>query len=162
MKNLRKTLVVLLSIVATNVAMANFSMYMSSVDNSELVAAYLAMKDALVKTNAKDASSSASILAELLSGKKDELSIKLKSDAEAISKSTDIKIQRKHFSTLSQSMYDFVKASGNKQQGRYKQYCPMAFNNTGAFWLASEKEINNPYFGSMMLRCGVVQESINN
>lgn len=160
MKNLRKTLVVLLSVAITNVAMANISMHMSSVDNSEVVAAYLAVKDALVKTNAKDASSSASTLAELLSGKKDELSIKLKADADAISKSTDIKIQRKHFNTLSQTMYSMVKDRSNTPQGLYKQYCPMAFNNTGAYWLASEKDINNPYFGSKMLKCGMVKEEL--
>ncbi|MFY0593941.1 MAG: DUF3347 domain-containing protein [Roseivirga sp.] len=37
----------------------------------------------------------------------------------------------------------------------------MAFNNKGAFWLATEKEINNLYFGNLMLHCGSVQETIS-
>jgi hypothetical protein len=36
----------------------------------------------------------------------------------------------------------------------------MANENTGAFWLSNEKEIKNPYFGSMMLKCGSVKETI--
>jgi len=40
----------------------------------------------------------------------------------------------------------------------YRQYCPMAFQNKGAYWLSSEKKIMNPYFGDKMLHCGVVKE----
>lgn len=41
----------------------------------------------------------------------------------------------------------------------YMQYCPMAFNNKGAYWFASDKEIMNPYFGDEMLHCGGVKET---
>lgn len=41
----------------------------------------------------------------------------------------------------------------------YMQYCPMAFNNKGAYWFASDKEIMNPYFGDQMLHCGGVKET---
>lgn len=37
-------------------------------------------------------------------------------------------------------------------------YCPMAFNNKGAFWIQKGKTINNPYFGASMLRCGEIKE----
>lgn len=121
---------------------------------------YLDIKDALVKTNSKDASLAASGMATLLEGKTDELSKKLLADAKGISGSSDVKVQRKHFDTLSQNVYDYIKASGEKNSPVYKQFCPMALNNTGAFWLASEKEINNPYFGSMMLHCGSVKEEL--
>lgn len=40
----------------------------------------------------------------------------------------------------------------------YMQYCPMAFNNKGAYWFSSDKEIMNPYFGDEMLNCGGVKE----
>jgi len=36
----------------------------------------------------------------------------------------------------------------------YKKFCPMAFDNKGAFWIQLEEEIKNPYFGSEMLACG--------
>ncbi|MEN8140712.1 MAG: efflux RND transporter periplasmic adaptor subunit [Thermodesulfobacteriota bacterium] len=45
-------------------------------------------------------------------------------------------------------------------QPLYKQYCPMAFDNKGATWLADSEQINNPYFGKMMLRCGEVREQL--
>ncbi|MBF9054980.1 DUF3347 domain-containing protein, partial [Rhodobacterales bacterium LSUCC1028] len=43
----------------------------------------------------------------------------------------------------------------------YKKYCPMAFNNEGAYWYAAVKEITNPYFGEKMLKCGSVKKTIN-
>lgn len=40
----------------------------------------------------------------------------------------------------------------------YLAYCPMAFNDKGAFWVQKGKEISNPYFGASMLRCGEIKE----
>ena len=42
----------------------------------------------------------------------------------------------------------------------FVQFCPMADNNTGAFWISREDQILNPYFGDMMLNCGSVEEII--
>ena len=39
-------------------------------------------------------------------------------------------------------------------------HCPMAFDNRGADWLQPEAQVNNPYYGSRMLRCGAVTETI--
>ena len=36
----------------------------------------------------------------------------------------------------------------------------MAFNDAGATWLSAEDQVLNPYFGDVMLRCGIVQETI--
>ena len=33
-------------------------------------------------------------------------------------------------------------------------FCPMAFNNKGAYWVQKTGEIVNPYHGMMMLHCG--------
>ena len=125
-----------------------------------VLSTYLDIKDALVKTDSKNANHAAKELTGILDGKSDELSKKLMSDAKAISTSNDVKMQRKHFDTLSQNVYEFVKKTGEKDGSVYKQYCQMVFNNTGAFWLAAEKEINNPYFGNMMLHCGSVKEEL--
>jgi hypothetical protein len=40
----------------------------------------------------------------------------------------------------------------------YKQYCPMAFDDTGAWWISDDEEVVNPYFGEEMLHCGMVQK----
>lgn len=128
--------------------------------SNTVLSTYLDIKDALVITNGKNASLAAGKMASLLKGKSDGLSKKLFADAKGISESGDVKVQRKHFDTLSQNVYDYAKASGEKDGPIYKQFCPMAFNNTGAFWFSSEKEIYNPYFGSMMLHCGSVKEEL--
>jgi Cu(I)/Ag(I) efflux system membrane fusion protein len=38
--------------------------------------------------------------------------------------------------------------------------CPMAFDNTGARWLQTDKTVRNPYFGSSMFKCGEVVKQI--
>ena len=43
----------------------------------------------------------------------------------------------------------------------YYQFCPMAFNEKGAFWLSTTKEISNPYFGDQMLTCGEIKETLS-
>jgi Cu(I)/Ag(I) efflux system membrane fusion protein len=35
----------------------------------------------------------------------------------------------------------------------------MAFDNQGADWLQWGEQINNPYFGASMLRCGEIRAS---
>ena len=125
-----------------------------------VLSAYLDVKDALVQTNSKAAGLAAEGMLAVLKDKTDAHSIKLIADAKVISESDDVSVQRKHFDTLSQNMYDYVQTLDKDKSPIYKQYCPMAFGNTGAFWLASEKEINNPYFGDKMLHCGYVKEEL--
>jgi len=42
----------------------------------------------------------------------------------------------------------------------YLQFCPMANGGKGASWLSKDEEIRNPYFGSRMLKCGRIKETI--
>ncbi len=84
----------------------------------------------------------------------------LKEIAQTIANADGIENQRKALPELTatvERLLDNAIASGTI----YKQYCPMAFNNTGAYWLSSEKEIRNPYFGDAMLSCGSVKETLN-
>jgi hypothetical protein len=67
--------------------------------------------------------------------------------------------QRIEFEHLSSAMYGLLKAVDMKNAGVYHTYCPMAFNDKGAFWLSEESEVKNPYFGAMMLECGEVTDS---
>lgn len=114
---------------------------------------YLAVKDALVQTDASKTQQAAKAFMEVNSNKA------LTSALQAIAATDDVAVQRQAFEDLSMQMYSLVKAEG-ADITLYKQYCPMAFNNKGAFWLAAEKEVNNPYFGDMMLHCGSVQEEL--
>lgn len=117
---------------------------------------YLSIKDALVAT---DAAATQKAAKDFLSNTDNPA---LKAPLEEIANTTDVKAQRKAFDALSETMYAFVKSKSiSIAQPVYKQYCPMAFNNEGAFWLSAQKEVRNPYFGDMMLKCGSVQETLN-
>lgn len=72
----------------------------------------------------------------------------------------DIEDQRKAFKNLSDSLYKSIKAYGLGGTTAYYEYCPMAFNNTGAYWLSDNSTIRNPYFGDKMLSCGAVEETL--
>jgi hypothetical protein len=77
-----------------------------------------------------------------------------------IQASRDIEVQRKAFSTLSDNLYKSAKAFGLGGKEAYYEFCPMAFNNEGAYWLSDQSQIRNPYFGDKMLTCGSVQEKL--
>jgi Cu(I)/Ag(I) efflux system membrane fusion protein len=85
---------------------------------------------------------------------------KLKNNAERVLKSKDLQEQRSHFSALSTNLYKVVKAFRGNEKKLYYQYCPMAFDNAGAYWLSLNEQIENPYFGDKMKKCGVVRETI--
>jgi hypothetical protein len=61
---------------------------------------------------------------------------------------------------LSKDMIDFVSIVGYNQT-LYKQFCPMYDNGNGGYWLSLSKDIENPLFGSKMLKCGSVKETIS-
>lgn len=73
----------------------------------------------------------------------------------------DIEAQRTAFSGLSDNLYKSIKAYGLGGMTAYYEFCPMAFNDQGAYWLSDSKEIRNPYFGDKMLTCGRVTEELN-
>ncbi|HEY1025575.1 MAG TPA: hypothetical protein VGE26_10450, partial [Sphingobacteriaceae bacterium] len=61
---------------------------------------------------------------------------------------------------LTSEVEKLIKASKIKSGTVYKQYCPMAYDGNGAYWLANESDIRNPYYGDEMLECGEVKEEI--
>jgi len=78
---------------------------------------------------------------------------------EKITFSDDIDKQRTNFELLSTAIINSSKAFGIETNA-FVLYCPMAFENEGAFWLSKESSITNPYFGDEMLTCGTVKDSI--
>jgi membrane fusion protein, copper/silver efflux system len=78
-----------------------------------------------------------------------------------IQSTKDVEVQRSNFETLSDNLISAVAYFGVEENTIYKQYCPMAFKDKGAFWLSGEKKIRNPYFGEAMLTCGEVKETYN-
>lgn len=83
----------------------------------------------------------------------------MEAHAETLSGKEGIKAQREQFGFFSQALINALTAFG--VDGTYfVQYCPMAFDNTGANWLSSEEQIRNPYFGDVMLKCGSVTKEL--
>ncbi|WP_339652601.1 efflux RND transporter periplasmic adaptor subunit [uncultured Maribacter sp.] len=81
------------------------------------------------------------------------ISKEITESATSISKISDIEKQRGHFKHLSAHLSKGVKLFGVNQKV-YEQFCPMADNNKGAYWLSLKEKIQNPYYGSKMLGCG--------
>lgn len=84
----------------------------------------------------------------------------IQSSLKEIQGSTDIEAQRKAFSSLSDNLYKSVKAFGLGGKEAFYEYCPMAFNNEGGYWLSEQEQIRNPYFGDKMMTCGQVKEKL--
>lgn len=74
--------------------------------------------------------------------------------------STDIEAQREALSSLTENLYKSIKAFGLGGATAYYEFCPMAFNDQGGYWLSDAAEIRNPYFGDKMLKCGNVAETL--
>ncbi|WP_347173815.1 efflux RND transporter periplasmic adaptor subunit [Polaribacter uvawellassae] len=83
----------------------------------------------------------------------------IKTAVTAISKTFNIKEHRNHFIQLSTNLIGAVETFGI-QEKVYRQFCPMADANNGAYWLSKEEKILNPYFGDAMLSCGSVAQII--
>jgi Cu(I)/Ag(I) efflux system membrane fusion protein len=64
------------------------------------------------------------------------------------------------FENVSDAIYGLLRVADIKNAGVYRQYCPMAFNDKGAYWLSNNAEIRNPYFGKVMMECGEVTDSL--
>lgn len=68
---------------------------------------------------------------------------------------------RAAFDTVSAAMIECDYRFGHTDSLRhYVTFCPMAFNNRGASWLAKTEAVFNPYFGQAMLKCGKVTDRI--
>lgn len=137
--------------------------------------AYYQLKDAL----AADDATATTLSAKNLTSATDSFQHIISSDStynvtitpllDSIKKSSDMitaiddktcEKQRIPFSTVSTAIYTLAQQSGLANAHIYRQYCPMAFNNKGAYWLSNNKEIKNPYFGAKMLECGEITDTI--
>ncbi len=79
-----------------------------------------------------------------------------------ISRTTDLKIQRPLFETLSNDLIAQVRANGLDRVGNaYVIHCPMVGSNKGADWLSSVPQVLNPYYGDSMLDCGSLTETLS-
>ncbi len=88
-----------------------------------------------------------------------DLRAKLLATADVIEGADNIEEQRNNFMMLSDLIIEMTELYGLQIDKVYKQYCPMAFDNEGAYWLSKQEETLNPYFGDAMLTCGEVRQT---
>jgi len=118
---------------------------------------YIELKMAFVNNSSKLASYHASLFMEKLNDAKADKNL-IKTTQKIIG-SSDIEEQRMDFTTITSEVEKMIQ--GQIKSGTvYKQYCPMAFNNKGGYWLSNSKDIYNPFFGDKMLKCGRVDSEI--
>jgi len=140
-------------------------------DVNKIYKSYLEMKNALVESDDATALTASKNLSSLikktnskaLKGEQKSFMDKhlgLMKKSLATMNKADIKLLRENFEPLGTSSFALLKAFSANTEEAYLQYCPMALNNKGAFWLSDKKNILNPYYGSMMLKCGSVKETI--
>jgi Cu(I)/Ag(I) efflux system membrane fusion protein len=138
---------------------------------NELLYSYYKLKDALVNDQADLAKSEAKKLLKSLDNVEMKLlkgdahmywmtqlkKIKLKSTK--LVNTDKIQEQRSLFNEISNALIKSVKSFGTNSLV-YEQYCPMANDNKGAYWLSESNKVLNPYFGNVMLKCGEVKSKL--
>lgn len=118
---------------------------------------YMHIKSALVNSNASEAADGAEMLTEALQNA--EANEEVLNAAQQIAAAEELNVQRTAFLDLSAGVEEMI--TGNLESGEiYKQYCPMAFEGQGGYWLSASEEVRNPYYGDKMLKCGSVRETI--
>jgi hypothetical protein len=136
-----------------------------------LLGEYYALKDALVASDAAKTTEqavklqmSADSMQRFISDSTHILYVQVKEikakAGEIVLSKADVEKQRIPFEKLSDAVFTLIKEANLKNAGVYRQYCPMAFNDKGAYWLSPEEKIRNPYFGKKMLTCGEVTDSL--
>lgn len=120
---------------------------------------YINLKNSLVESNQEIAKTESANLVKAV--QKIEGAEELLIEAKKVAEASSLKSQRTAFTALSDEITLLIKKSELVSGKLFLEYCPMANSNTGGYWLSNEEEIRNPYFGSMMLKCGSVKEVIN-
>ena len=156
-----KKIFLFVAICATGFVQQSFAQNISTPKPFELLNSYYNMKDALVSGDANSAATNAEQFVKTINSISSEIiheSYKgaLLKDASKISDTKDLKKQRAAFSTFSTNMYALAKEVKLNSEPIYYLYCPMKKST----WLSSNKTIKNPYYGSAMLTCGKVTETI--
>ena len=159
-------IVVLLSTITVHSCFAQDNTKTTSL--TQLLNSYYDVKNALVSSDAKTAATKAGDLVKALNAVNMKalseadmnafmpLQEKLAFDAKHISENNGIAEQREHFSSLSNNIYKLAKAVKLSAEPVYQEYCPMK----KMYWLSSEAEIKNPYYGKAMPTCGKVTDAL--
>lgn len=149
------------ALIATGLVQQSFAQDSLKVQTSPLILSYYNIEDALIKGNSSTAGINADeFLKAINETEKAIIPQEYKSSmiyaATTIFRSNDIKVQREKFAGLSANLLAVVKKTKLCTSPIYQMYCPMK----KAIWLSDNKVIKNPYYGSSMLTCGSIKETL--
>ena len=153
---------------STQIVVSNSNTEIKTSYSNDILGQYLRIKDALITSDMSKTNIAAEGLKNVLDNeiqKEGTINLRiggLKKITLNIIDAKDIQMKRKSFFELSQLIYEALQNESilsNKDTSIYIQYCPMAFNNSGGIWLSLEHDISNPFFGDMMLNCGVGRDT---
>lgn len=120
---------------------------------------YIQLQNALINTDGQKGQEESLEMLQLITASAIEDTEEIEGILTTMSQTDDVELQRSGFETVSSWIVETIE--GNIESGTvYRQYCPMAFNDRGAYWVSTDKKILNPYFGDKMLRCGRVETEI--
>ncbi len=122
---------------------------------SPLLEAYFPLQQALAADDLDAAKTHAPDLERAAEGVNQDLV----SYARLIANTDSIDAARTAFKKASQHMVRMMERLGDNDTDVYLAFCPMAFGNTGAYWLQNSGKLMNPYYGSRMLHCGSIQRA---
>jgi Cu(I)/Ag(I) efflux system membrane fusion protein len=146
----------------------NFTMQLNAVFDH-----YIVLKNAFVGSDVKKVKQAAqkvqqalaNVDMKLLTGDAHvqwmDISGNLDKQIKLVISSDKIEDQRLAFSRFSDQFYKAIKIYGLMGKTVYYQFCPMAKNGVGAYWLSEIKNIQNPYFGKKMIDCGETKETLH-
>ena len=143
----------------------------------KLLTAYYGLKDALVTADTIKANQAAKDITDY----SDSLALKeIKGDstgviretalsftgtisgsAKALTLEKNIEAKRKEFEMITEALWNLSRVVRYDGEKIYYIFCPMAFDDKGAYWLSDNAEVRNPYFGNKMLTCGTVADSLD-
>jgi Cu(I)/Ag(I) efflux system membrane fusion protein len=139
----------------------------------EVIDAYLNLKDGLVAADKNETAKYSSALSgalqkvngDVLQGDAkafwDEKKSFLMQHARLGKEAPSMAGKRENFIYLSQPLIKIVEAFGPGNEKLYVDYCQMANDKKGAYWLSESEEIRNPFMPEEMRTCGEVKQEIS-
>jgi len=83
------------------------------------------------------------------------------SSAVAIAGEKDLEAKRRELNIISDALWSLTRTVKYDGEKVYYQFCPMAFNHQGGYWLSDKEDIQNPYLGDKMSTCGETADSVD-
>lgn len=126
------------------------------------LAAYFPIARAMADDDDEAAESAARQFLEVVQSGDHARAGSLVAPARRLAEADGLDARREALQAVSDRLIEHIREGGLDAVGdAYVVHCPMAFDNTGADWLAAERQVLNPYFGDSMLKCGSVTETLS-